>query len=492
MHLHRWLAPLLIVAFAACSKPVPEMAGAATKIPAAPTQPGYAAAPCHGDFSFLANTVECGTLVVEETRGSGNGRLVSLPVVRVRALNHPKTDPVIFLHGGPGGGVVKGLAKRLKERRAPITEDRDWIFFDERGTGLSTPSLDCGSLGLSDAGLTSDQAATDAVECGQSLSKQGIDLSRFNTIEIVKDLTDLRKALGVTTYNLYGVSYGARVAMGVMQHDPSGLRAVVLDAPWPPEASWTAPIGPLVSRELRQVLALCAADGACNTRHPALESRLDAMTRKWLESPPSNDKGHRYAAEELAAYLLDALYDDEGARSLPMTLEQIIGGDRSALDEFLVEQSGYTEGQFFTHLCKEEFAFESPSDIQGLQGTDPIAQATARAAKRYFDACKGFDVGAADPVENQPVASDIPTLMLTADIDAGCPPEYALSAATHLGHAQVLNMPNMTHAVASRSPCAKRMIAAFFDQPAATVDATCIANDRPTFPFILYPAPKSG
>ena len=490
MRIRHWFTPIVLVLVVACGKQAPETVGT-SKTPVVPTQPGYTATPCVGDFSVLPNKVECGTLVVEETRGSGNGRMVSLPVVRVRALNHPKADPVVFLHGGPGGSVVEGLAKRLKEQRAPVTEDRDWIFFDERGTGLSTPSLDCGSLGLSDAGLTSDQAAADAVQCGQSLSKQGIELSRFNTVEVVRDLADLRKALGITTYNLYGVSYGSRVAMGVMKHDPLGLRAVVLDSPWPPEVSWTGPIATLVSRELRQVLALCAADPTCNARHPDLESRLDAMTRRWLESPPSNDKGHRYAAEELAAYLLDSLYDDEGARSLPTTIDQIIGGDRSALDKFLVDQSGYNEGQFFTHLCKEEFAFESPSAIQGLHGTDPIAQATARAANRYFDACKGFDVGTADPVENQPVASDIPTLLLTADIDAGCPLEFAVAAATHLGHGQVFNMPNMTHAVASRSPCAKRMVAAFLDRPDAEVDARCIASDRPAFPFILDPPTKS-
>ncbi len=490
MHVRHWLVPILMAALAACSTRMPQSTGT-TKTPFTPSRLGYAASPCHGDFSVLPNTVECGTLVVEETRGSGNGRLVSLPVVRVRALNHPKADPVIFLHGGPGGGVVESLAKRLKAHNAPITEDRDWIFLDERGTGLSTPGLDCGSLGLSDAGLTSDQASADAVTCGQSLSKQGIDLSRFNTAEVVKDLADLRNALGITTYNLYGVSYGSRVAMGVMQHDPAGLRAVVLDSPWPPEVSWTGPIGTLVSREFRQVLALCAADAACNVRHPGLETRLDAMTRQWLESPPSNDKGHRYAAEELAAYLLDALYNDEGARSLPTTIEQIIGGDRSALDDFLVDQSGYNEGQFFTHLCKEEFAFESPSAIQGLHGTDPIAQATARAAKRYFDACKGFNVGAPDPIENQPVTSDIPTLLLTADIDAGCPLEFAVAAATHLGHAQLFNMPNMTHAVAMRSPCAKRMLAAFLDRPMSKIDPSCIANDRPAFPFILDPSTKS-
>mgnify|MGYP006164474951 CR=1 FL=1 len=60
-------------------------------------------------------------------------------------------------------------------------------------------------------------------------------------------------ALGIDTYNLFGVSYGSRVAMGVMQHDPSGLRAVVLDSPWPPEANWTTPLPGLISRETRQV-----------------------------------------------------------------------------------------------------------------------------------------------------------------------------------------------------------------------------------------------
>lgn len=57
-----------------------------------------------------------------------------------------------------------------------------------------------------DAGLTSDQAAPDAVTCGQSLTKQCIDLSRFNSVDVVKDLAELRKALGITSFNLYGVS----------------------------------------------------------------------------------------------------------------------------------------------------------------------------------------------------------------------------------------------------------------------------------------------
>lgn len=476
MRIHCWLTLALLACLTAC----------ATR-PAATTQPGYTAHPCSAEYDQLPHRIECGRMRVPETRGVANGRWVSFPVVRVHALNHPKADPVIFLHGGPGGGIVAKLPKRLKQRGTAITEDRDWIYFDHRGTGQSLPSLDCGTLGLSDAGLTSEQAATDAARCGERLTREGVDLSQFNTAVLVQDLTDLRKALGIDAYNLMGVSYGSRVAMGVMQHDPSGLRAVVLDSPWPPEATWTAPLPGLISREMRQVLALCARDAACNTRYPNIEDQLDTLLGQWLQTPAKNRKPD-HNAEALAAFLLESMYSDEGARSLPMFIAQILDGDYTALDAFLVEQSGYSEGQFFTHLCKEEFGFESPAGLDRIDQTDPIAQATARAARRYFDACLGYAVGPSNPIENQPVISAIPTLLLTADIDAGCPTELAVAAATQLTQSQVFEMPNMTHAVASRSPCAKRMIGAFLDQPGKPVDASCIAMDRPAFPFILDPA----
>lgn len=478
MRVRVWMGLAAMAVLGACSNPP------------TPAALGYTAGVCRGDYSFLANTVECGTMVVEETRGSGNGRRVTFPVVRVRALNHPKSDPVLFLHGGPGGGLVEELPERLKEHRLPLTEDRDWIFFDQRGTGMATPLLDCGSLALSDAGMTSDVAARQAADCGRRFSREGVDESQFNTAVIVRDIGELRRALAIGNYNLYGISYGSRVAMGVMQHDPSNLRSVVLDSAWPPETSWTGILPPVVSREMRQVLAKCAAQARCKGRHPNLELRLDGLFRHWLATPPKRN-GHQYAAEELAAYLLDALYDDVAARSLPMTMEQILGGDFRALDKFLVAQSGYVEGQFYTVLCREEFAFESPQAIQGADGTDPIAVATARAAKRYFEACKGFAVGKPDPVENQPVTSAIPTLLLSADIDAGCPAELAEAAATRLSRSQVFTLPNTTHGPAGRSPCAKRMVAGFLDLPSEPVDARCIAGDRPVFPFILDP-PKGA
>ena len=451
-----------------------------------PRQLGYTQTTCDAAYSGVPQKVECGTMVVEETRGAHNGRTVALPVVIVRAtVQDKKADPVIFLHGGPGGGLVSGLADRLKSGAMPVTPDRDWIFFDQRGAEKSDPVLDCGTLPLSDAGVTSDAGIAQLQDCGHKLTAEGVDLSQYNSATIVKDIRDLRTALHIKTYNLYGVSYGSRVAMAVMQHDPADLRAVVLDSVWPPEASATGPLPMLVSREVRQILGMCAADTACNARYPEIERRFDEMLTAWLVKPVVKD-GKTYTADDIAAYLLDAVYSPEGARSLPRSMDMIVRGDYSDLDRFMVAQSDYIEGQFFTHLCKEEFPFESAQAVEAGEG-DPIAEATARDARRFFPVCDGFKVGAIDPVENKQLVSAIPTLLLTADIDAGCPAELSEEAVKTLKNGVHYNFVNRTHGIMRQSPCAQKMVTQFLTTTDAHVDASCMPADQPKFVFNLAP-----
>ncbi|MBW8733152.1 MAG: alpha/beta hydrolase [Asticcacaulis sp.] len=459
-----------------------------TPHPAKPEKPklGFSATACAESFAGLPNKVDCGTMTVEETRGANNGRFVSFPVVIVHATDAaPKADPVVYLHGGPGGSIVRGLADRLRSRRAPLTPDRDWIFFDQRGTGQATPLLDCGTAPLSDAGVTSEDGVGMLRACGQTFTAAGVDLSQYNSAVIAKDIHDLRTALHITTYNLFGVSYGTRVAMAVMQHDAQDLRAAVLDSVWPPEGTATAPLPGLVSREVRQILSLCAADTACNAAYPDIERRFDARLTAWLKTPVVKD-GKTYTADGVAAYLLDAVYSTDGARALPRSLDALVKDDYSGLDQFMVEQSGYVEGQFFTHMCKEEFPFEKASAVEtGLDEADPIAEATARDVRRFFPVCDGFKVGAPDPVENQPLTSDIPALLLTAEIDAGCPAELSDAAVKHLSHGAHFTFPNRTHGVTRQSPCARAMVAQFLATANPKVDTTCLPADHPKFEFIL-------
>jgi len=439
---------------------------------------GYHPHACDSSLDGVTQKVECGTMVVEETRGANNGHTVELPVVIIRSTAaDKKPDPVIVLHGGPGGGLVGGVSRAVHR----VTPDRDWIFFDQRGTGRSNPSFDCGNAPLSDAGVTSDEGVKILSDCMAKYQAEGYDLTQYNSAVIAKDVRDLRTALGIRTYNLYGGSYGTRVAMAVMQHDPEDLRAAVLSSTWPPEANATAPLPGLVSREVRQVLGYCAKDAECAKRYPGLEKRFDAYMTDWLSHPVTSG-GKTYTADEMGAFLLDEIYDDEGARSLPMTIDTVMKGDYRRLDHFIGIQAGYTEGQFFTTLCNEEFSFEDVNAVKD-DPNDPIATSVARDTRRFFPVCKAFNPGKPDPVENQPLTSDIPTLMLSADIDAGCPAELSDAAVKRLSHAKNYFFPNRMHTIQG-SDCAKAMIHEFLETTNPDVNTDCMKTDRPVFPFI--------
>ena len=449
--------------------------------------PKFTPGPCAGDYTGVANTIECGTLTVDETRGGPGARRVALPVTIVKAsAPKPGAVPVIFLHGGPGGGVVETIARSLRgvSGRELIAVDQDWIYFDQRGGGLSQPSLDCGRVALTDAGPLSDAAGRQLAACAQRLQASGVDLSRYNAEEVVKDIQDLRQTLGLKQVDLLGVSYGTRIALAVIKHDPRGVRAVVLDSPWTPEAKWAEGGPEMVSDAVKEIFKRCAADAACNAKYPHPGADLDAVASKLL-SGPQTIGGRVYAADDLGGYLMDAAYSGPDARALPATVAKFAAGDMTALAEQMAGRSGYSEAQHLTHLCKEEFPFESEARMRASAQRDPVSRLLEASMGRYFSVCKAYPVGAPDPVEAQPVSSAIPTLFLAAEIDPGCPPAVAKAAVGRFAKGQLSIIPNTTHGVSRGSACARKMIRAFLADPSARIDESCLHPEHDRFVFNL-------
>jgi pimeloyl-ACP methyl ester carboxylesterase len=455
-------------------------AGAARAAPAA-----YTPSPCTGDFAGVAQKVDCGYLTVDEARGSGNGRRVALPVVVVKAL-HPKPGlpPVVYLHGGPGGSAIEGVPRLLKGPlgRELVGQDQDWIFFDQRGSRLAVPELDCGRADLNDAGPLSDAAAATLEACGRRHAAAGVDLSRYNTAETARDVQDLRHALGIARFDLFGVSYGTRIGFGVITHASEGVRAVVLDSVWPPDADWAVGGPQMISDAAKLLFARCKADPVCHAAYPDPAADLDAVAKRFLAGPVTS-KGRTYTADDLGGFMMDTIYDPEGARSLPHDAHAFASGDFSALAAQMVDRSGYDEAQHLAFLCKERFPFEQKDKVTAA-ADDPVGQLTVASFRRYFDVCKAYPVGAADPIENAPVASDIPTLFLSAQFDPGCPPELAKAAAARFSHGQFVMVPNTTHGVLRAGPCGRSMIRAFLQDPTAPIDTSCLKTEPERFDFV--------
>jgi len=449
-------------------------------------EPKFTPGPCAGDYSGVTNRIQCGTLSVDETRGGPGARRVALPVTIVKA-SAPKRGavPVVYLHGGPGGGVVQNVGRILRgPTRELVGVDQDWVFFDQRGGGVASPILDCGEVALNDAGPLNDEAAQELVACAQRLKASGVDLSRYNAEEVVKDIQELRKTLGLKQVDLMGVSYGTRIALAVVKHAPDGVRAVVLDSPWTPEAKWAEGGPEMVSDAVNEIFKRCAADAACNAKYPHPGADLDAFAGKLL-SGPQTINGKTYAAGDLGGFLMDAAYSGPDARALPATVARFAAGDLSRLDDQMLGRSGYNEAQHLTHLCKEEFPFESEAAMRKGAQRDPVTRALEASFGRYFAICKAYDVGAPDPVETQPVSSSLPTLFLSAEIDPGCPPAVANAAVGRFSNGQLTIIPNTTHGVFRGSACARKMIRAFLADPTAKVDQSCLHPEHDQFVFDL-------
>jgi pimeloyl-ACP methyl ester carboxylesterase len=463
----------------------------ATLLVSAPTLaavPEYRVAPCTGGFARVAQSVACGILVIDETRGSGNGRRVAIPVAIVKAMHpRPGAVPVIYLHGGPGAGVVSGLPDLLRSPagRELIAQDQDWIFFDQRGGLLSVPSLGCGSsVPLNDAGPLSAAAADALVACAARHVAAGVDLSAYNAVEVARDVQDLRSALNLNQFDLFGVSYGTRVAFTVLRTQATGVRAVVLDSVWPPEAKWAEGGPKMIADAVHLIFTRCAADRACHAAFPHADTELAGLARRLL-SGPITLKGHTYTADDLGGFLMDTLYDAGGARALPRDAHAFAHGDYSALDAQMADRSPYVEAQHLAYLCKEEFPFERRDHVaDGVDG-DPIGLVSVKSFQRYFDVCTGFPVGKPDIAEGRPVVSDVPTLFLSAQFDPGCPPPLAQAAAARFARSQFIVIPNSTHGVFRLSPCARQMIRGFLGDPGRPVDSACLSATPERFEFSL-------
>ena len=62
---------------------------------------------------------------------------------------------------------------------------------------------------------------------------EGIDFSSYQIRGIAEDIVDLRIALGIDKWNLYGVTFGSRIALELIAIDEAAINSVVLDSPLP-------------------------------------------------------------------------------------------------------------------------------------------------------------------------------------------------------------------------------------------------------------------
>jgi pimeloyl-ACP methyl ester carboxylesterase len=186
------------------------------------------------DFTLPAGrdpaSVDCGSVIVQEDRSLNDGRTVRLPVVVCRAPGS-RRDPIVGLSGGPGGaGLPVGSSPCDDPATNSFQARFDIVYFDQRGTGRSLPSLDCpewreafSSYLAVEQGVDEDVAALQTAlrACHDRLMSAGVNFGAYTSSASAHDVQDLMLALGYDDWKLYGNSYGTRVAMTALRDTPS-------------------------------------------------------------------------------------------------------------------------------------------------------------------------------------------------------------------------------------------------------------------------------
>ncbi|WP_298162583.1 alpha/beta hydrolase [Brevundimonas sp.] len=471
--------------------------GIAPAAPAIAADPVFTDTACPADWPAGVREVRCGTLTVDEARDGSSDRRIDIAVVIVKAST-PWRDasgrllpPVVNFHGGPGGASTPGVGGALRyaqQNPDALAVDQDMIFFDQRGAGRGTPSMDCPGVELTDAGPPSDEDRDGLIACLKGWQAQGVDLNWYNAAVIADDVRDLAQVLGLEKIDLRGGSYGPRIEAAVITHHPEIVRAAVMDSPWPPEGNWAVGTPEQVSAAVRIILAKCAAQAECAARYPDMQARFETEARRWLAGPVTGKDGQTFTVDDLSAFLMDTTYSRVGVRRLPADLDRIISGDLSPVAEVSGNRTYYFEGQHMAHLCREELPFESKARLVAGAAGDPVAEVLVPSLSRLFDVCEAIGETPADPIENAPVVTDIPTLFVAAEIDPGCPPPLTEAAARGYANSQVVIVTNATHGVINASPCTRAMARDFLRDPSAPVDRSCLPPAGTPLDFTLDPA----
>lgn len=311
-------------------------------------------APCHRPVApaeIEGETVICGTLEVPEDHANPEGRTMNLSWIVYKSHSlAPAPDPVIYLHGGPGGGAVRSVAA-VSGFFGHLRQRRDLITFDQRGVDASAPDMDCFNTIADSLGDTVDNLGGKDVpnleldfirSCVDEIESRGIDITKMNTTQNALDVGALMSALGYPEYNIYGVSYGTKLTLEALRQKLPNIRAVVLDGVAPPQVHLYDQLITPHTLAIENTFAPCEADPVCSEAYPDITARYFALMDK-LEEEPLEVAGEPFEAMGLLGVL-----DERNKRRsqnpakistyAPLMVKQLEKGDTTILSQILSGQ----------------------------------------------------------------------------------------------------------------------------------------------------------
>ena len=425
----------------------------------------------------------CGTLVVPLDRSGAVPGHVPIRFAILGKLGGK--PPLVALSGGPGQAGVALLDDFADTLRPALRGGRAIVVLDQRGTGYSGV-LRCRQLEHSDLLKAGRQAAFCA-------NKLGPRRDFYLSDDSVADMDQLRAALNIPKWSVYGVSYGTKVAFLYAQRHPDRVDRLVLDSivePGGPDPLY-GPTFEAIPRVLRAICVhgLCSSvtqDVVADTGR--LIARLGKHSLKgYLIGVTGRRKPMTFGRNRLFATLLSGDFDESLRAEFPTAVNSALHGDPAPIIRLGVRaakvEGGGSDPHFLSAtlyaatVCTEEtFPWDwhantltRLAEARSIVNAIPESQLFPFDHQTVFDSdevnlCSRWPAVARPPLPPPGPLPDVPALLVSGQDDLRTPLEGAKKVAALLPHSSFVSVPGTGHSVygSDLTGCSDRALGEFF------------------------------
>lgn len=258
--------------------------------------------------------------------------------ITLRAVFIPATgpgDPLGTLFSNPGGPGASGIeftaGMTIAKEYAPLQERYNFLGFDPRGMGVSSP-LTCAD----DSSILELNLAKCAEEAPLARS--------MGTTQVARDLDLMRHLVGDEKLHYAGLSYGTVIGASYVTLFPERVGRVMLDSAWP--SDWSSPLGGFLQAEAfafatADLLEQCGQIYAVATCPVTSEQAFLETVQRLQQQPLVASDGTAVSGKMIRKYLEAGLYQLKHGREQVLDIAgRALGGDQTAIDALAKAMAG--------------------------------------------------------------------------------------------------------------------------------------------------------
>jgi len=436
--------------------------------------------------------MRCGILHTPEVHADPS-RIIEVPVLIFKA-RQASLPPMVNLSGGPGQSWADLGLDTLTASETQLLP-MDFVFIEQRGTGLSRPRLDCPTQGDKE----SDSALV--ARCVSDLRAQGTNIAAYNIQEMAEDVATFQSMLGYPKITLDGVSYGTAWGLQILRAHSESLGSALLDSVVNPTIPTFSASASATDAAFSAAFSDCAADSSCKASYGDLKAKMEAALAS-LKTKPLTVAGTTVSYDDNAffndAVSVQALAPNLLPRLIGAITAAIAGGSGQVLYDSDINSvigtdnqavSGIALAQYLSVVCSDN-QFVTASQVRADLGKVNPAFAPYLDYSANLQICQTWPYQQRNASDYSAVVSSVATLLVSGSLDPLTSPDWAKQAASTLSNGYWVEFPGLGHdEQASTNSCPESILVGFLKSPGppdmSCVQSMTIAFDAPANPITL-------